>query len=228
MRQRNYIGFYSFIVTGIVLIITNSCKKEKSDTITDIDGNTYNTVAIGSQIWIKENLKTLHYLNGDPVINITENAAWITAGTGAWSDYDNDLPNSADRGHLYNWYAVADARGLCPTGWHIPSDEEWTELITYLGGEGIAGGKLKETGFSHWTNPNFNATNESGFTAVSGGLRFTDGSFIEFGQSGSCWSASEFLTTKAWIMGLDYRSENVVRGPHEKQVGFSVRCLKDQ
>jgi len=132
-----------------------------SETVTDADGNTYNTVTIGTQVWMKENLKTTKYADGTAVANVTDNTAWTTAGA-AYAWYDNNISNKATYGALYNWYAVDPAsngnKNLCPTGWHVPSDAEWTSLTTNLGGESVAGGKLKEDGTSNWLTPNTGAT----------------------------------------------------------------------
>jgi uncharacterized protein (TIGR02145 family) len=141
----------------------------ETNTVTDIDGNIYHTVTIGTQVWMVENLKTTKYRNGDPIPNVTGNA-WAALTTGAYCWYNNDAATyKATYGALYNWYAVADSRNIAPTGWHVPTDAEWTTLTTFLGGESVAGGKLKETGTNHWTSPNTGATNETGFTALPGG-----------------------------------------------------------
>jgi len=138
-------------------------------TITDIDGNVYHSVTIGTQTWMVENLRTSKYRNGDSIINVTNNTSWSTLTSGAYCDYDNTPNNSIIYGKLYNWYAINDSRSIAPMGWHVPTDVEWTTLITYLGGESIAGGKLKETGIIHWETPNGDATNTSIFTGLPGG-----------------------------------------------------------
>jgi uncharacterized protein (TIGR02145 family) len=194
--------------------------------ITDIDGNTYKTVTIGTQTWMAENLKVTKYNDGIAIPNVTDNTAWRELTTGALCDYDNTPSNSETYGKLYNWHAVNTGK-LCPTGWHVPSDAEWTELTDYLGGTSDAGGKLKETGTTHWNSPNTGATNETGFTALPGGYRSYDGTFLNFGIYGYWWSATENLTSNAWGRTMSYRVSSVYRNSNDKELGFSVRCLRD-
>ncbi len=148
-----------------------------SQTVTDIDGNTYNTVQIGTQVWMSENLKTSRYRNGGSIPYVLGNAAWAALTTGAWSNYDHDAANDPIYGKLYNWYTTLGDT-LCPTGWGVPTDAEWTTLTTYLGGESVAGGKMKSIGTAYWSSPNTGATNESGFSVLPGGYRYSDGSFF--------------------------------------------------
>ncbi len=193
--------------------------------ITDIDGNTYKTVQIGNQCWMAENLRTSSYSNGSVIPNVKENEKWATLNTGAWCNYDNNQFNDHTYGKLYNWYTVADQRNVCPTGWHIPSDDEWTILNNYLGGDDVAGVKMKSTYM--WKN-NGNGLNSSGFNGLPGGYcNNADGNFHDFGFSGKWWSSSEFLTTKAWFRNLNYNNGIAYRNYDSKPNGFSVRCLRD-
>jgi uncharacterized protein (TIGR02145 family) len=190
---------------------------------------TYNTVLIGTQCWLIENLFTNTYRNGDTIPKVTDGAAWAILTTGAYCWYNNDsVTYENPYGKLYNWYAVNDSRNLCPTGWHVSTDAEWTTLTTYLG-ESEAGGKLKETGTTHWQSPNAGATNESGFTALPGGYRYYDGAFWAIGYNGFWWSSSEyeFDASLAWCryMGCDW--SYVQRSIFNKSIGYSVRCVKD-
>ena len=194
--------------------------------ITDIDGNTYKTVTIGTQTWMAENLKVTKYNDGIAIPNVTDNTAWRELTTGALCDYDNIPSNSETYGKLYNWHAVNTGK-LCPTGWHVPSDAEWTELTDYLGGTSVAGGKLKETGTTHWASPNTGATNETGFTALPGGLRYSGGNFLTFGNAGYWWSATESNAARAWYRDMTYDSSNVDRYSSLKWVGYCVRCVRD-
>ncbi len=194
--------------------------------ITDIDGNTYKTVTIGTQTWMAENLKVTKYNDGIAIPNVTDNTAWRELTTGALCDYDNTPSNSETYGKLYNWHAVNTGK-LCPTGWHVPSDAEWTELTDYLGGTSDAGGKLKETGTTHWNSPNTGATNETGFTALPGGYRDLDGTFHDFGYYGHWWSAPEGNAVNAWTRAMIYNYSDVLRGSNDMELGFSVRCLRD-
>ena len=191
------------------------------------NGVTYNTVQIGSQCWLKENLKTTHYNDGTSIPNVTDNAIWETTTSGAYCCYDNNPSNCNTYGALYNWYAVNTDK-LCPNGWHVPSDAEWTTLVNYLGGASVAGGALKEAGTSHWSSPNTSATNSSGFSALPGGYRFSsDGSFRSLGNNGYWWSSTENDGSNAWNRNLNYNNANVNRNNNNKRNGFSVRCLRD-
>lgn len=193
--------------------------------LTDADGNTYNTVTIGTQVWMAENLKTTKYNDGSNIPNITDGSTWINLTTSAYCWYNNDASNKANYGALYNWYSVVDGRKICPSGWHVPTDNEWTTLETYLGGISVSGGKLKATAL--WSSPNTGATNESGFTAFPGGYRGSSGTFVGIGNSGIWWSTTTYLTSSAWIRLLSYNSSNGTRSNNLKERGFSVRCVKD-
>ena len=195
--------------------------------ITDYDGNTYQTVKIGNQIWMKENLKVTHYQNGDAIPEVTDNTAWSNLTTGAYCNYNNDPNNANIYGRLYNWYTVTDSRNLCPVGWHMPTDAEWTILTDFLGGESVAGGKMKEAGTTHWISPNTGATNESGFTGLPGGNRNYRGEFNGINGGGGWYSSTEYSTTVAWSRYLNYDNASVSRNSFSRHDGFSVRCLKD-
>lgn len=184
-------------------------------------------VTIDTQVWMAKNLDVDHYRNGDPIPQVTDSTEWKNLTTGAWCYYNNDANNGATYGKIYNWYAVNDSRGLAPVGWHIPSDAEWTTLSTYLGGESVAGGKLKEIGTIHWHIPNTDATNESVFTALPGGFRYDYGTFYGIEFQGYWWSASEFGTANAWSRFLYYLYCEIHGGNCSKGHGFSVRCVKD-
>jgi len=204
-------------------------KKYKSVMTTDIDGNVYNTVTIGDQTWMASNLKTTKYNDGSAIPNETVNATWAGLSTGAYCDYANTPSNSTTYGRLYNWYAVNTGK-LCPTGWHVSTDAEWTTLITtYLEGEAVAGGKLKEAGTTHWTPTNDGATNSSGFTALPGGNRNDVGEFSNIGQGGAWWSSTEDTGTanSAWARGMDYNFSSVGRGGFKERYGISVRCIRN-
>jgi uncharacterized protein (TIGR02145 family) len=200
---------------------------------TDVDGNTYTTVTIGTQVWMKENLKVSKYRNGDPIPTNLDDATWLNTTSGAYAIYNNDAANNTTYGKLYNWYAVADPRGLCPAGWHVPSDAEWTTLENFLGGASVAGGKMKSTGTIEggtglWYSPNQDATNSSGFTAFPGGYRYFDGTFFNIGNYGYWWSSTEYPSSTAWYRPLYYNTAGSYRyNYYFKAGGFSVRCLRD-
>jgi uncharacterized protein (TIGR02145 family) len=194
--------------------------------VTDIDGNIYPTVLIGNQWWMAENLRTANYANGEPIPNVTDNTAWTQLSSGAWCNYNNNVTNDAVYGKLYIFYTTVDPRGLCPAGWHVPSDGEWTVLTDYLGGTSTAGGKLKAT--TGWNAPNTGATNESGFSGLPGGHRGANGAgFINVGITGHWWSSTEASSTDAWLCWLFHENDNAYRNSFGKQNGFSVRCLRD-
>ena len=200
--------------------------------ISDADGNNYHSVItryreVGQQEWMIENLKVTKYSNGDPISNASDGVQWANTSAGAFCSYGNDISNCTPYGQLYNWYAVNDSRKLCPSGWHVPTDAEWTSIITYLGGESVAGGKLKEDGTDHWKSPNTGATNEILFMALPGGLRSYDAAFNNISYYGYWWSATEISTTTAWFRQMSSVSQEMTRGPQLKNSGFSVRCLKD-
>jgi len=195
--------------------------------ITDIDGNQYDVIRIGNQLWMKKNLKVSKYRNGDAITTNLVNTSWSNANKGAYAIYNNENANDASYGKLYNWYAVNDSRGLCPRGWHIPSDNEWTTLTNYLGGESIAGGKIKSIGTAYWNAPNTRADNSSGFTALPGGFRNFSGSFTSIRASAFFWSATEHDFSDAWTRYLYGNNSDVYRSSSSKSVGASVRCLRD-
>jgi uncharacterized protein (TIGR02145 family) len=201
--------------------------------LTDIDGNIYKTVKIGTQFWMAENLKTTKYNDGTLVINVTtDNTQWVNNTTGAWSYYNNDVVNNAKYGKLYNWYSVSSTtngnKNVCPTGWHVPTDAEWTVLADYLGGANIAGGKIKEVGTTDWISPNTDATNISLFTGLPGGARSGGGSFSSFASYGYMWSSTEGdMSTNAWARGISANNANLNSYFNSKRSGHSVRCLKD-
>jgi uncharacterized protein (TIGR02145 family) len=195
--------------------------------VKDIDGNEYNVIKIGNQIWMAENLRTTKYRDGKAILLVTDGTAWNYLNTSGYCLYNNFVAYRNSYGALYNWYAV-NTRILCPTGWHVPSDAEWTTLTTFLGGDSVAGGKLKETSTVHWSRPNTGATNESGFKALPGGTRYNRGSFYHTGYYGCWWSATEYYNeSNAWYRGMSYETCYVRRHYDSKSVGFSVRCLKD-
>ena len=199
--------------------------------LSDADNNTYNTVQIGTQCWTRSNLKVSKYRNGDNIPTGLSNSAWQGTTSGAYAIYNNEPVNDGLYGKLYNHYAVTDSRGLCPTGWHVPSDEEWTTLENFLGGSSVAGGKLKSTAMQPtpggWNSPNTGATNSSGFTALPGGLRFNDGVFYYLTDDGYWWSSSVSSASTAWYRNLLFYNSFIYRNLYSRTYGFSVRCCRD-
>jgi len=200
--------------------------------MTDQQGNVYKTIVIGTQEWMAENLNTSIYRNGDAIPTNLDNGTWQNTTSGAWAYYNNDVSYACPYGKLYNWYACLDARQLCPVGWHVPTNAEWTVLTDFLGGEAVAGGKMKTTGTIEaatglWYSPNTGATNSSGFSGAPGGFRDDFGDYFNFGYKGYWWSSSENDTNNAWNRYLNYNNDNANRNVFNKPYGFSVRCLRD-
>lgn len=236
MKMTIRIGF-----AALLLFLAISCKKESStiqssginseslsqNVLKDASALAGNTVRIGSQVWMTKNLDVSRYKNGDRIPQVRSGAKWAALTIGAWCWYNNDSTNGAVYGKLYNWYAVNDPRGLAPEGWHIPSDPEWATLSAFLGGDEVAGGKMKETGTIHWAAPNADASNSSGFTGLPGGGRY-NGIFANLTGGGIWWSSTEYDTLNVWYRYLGYGWGNLGRLSDEgKQEGFSVRCLRD-
>jgi uncharacterized protein (TIGR02145 family) len=212
---------YHYRVRAENSLWTNFYGKDMEFTIpTDADGNAYNTVNIGRQIWLVENLKTTKYLNGDPLMSNLRGSEWTNTASGAYQ-ISSDI-----YGNLYNAYAVADERQICPAGWHVPSASEWNELLIYLGGEENAGGRMKEAGTSHWLEPNFGATNESGFTALPEGFVSIYGDTISIGSNTAWWSSSK-ENEWYWTVQCSFASKDAVRTQWNIEDGLSVRCVKD-
>jgi uncharacterized protein (TIGR02145 family) len=198
--------------------------------VTDIDGNVYNTVQIGNQCWTQSNLKVSKYRNGDNIPTGLTNSDWLSTTSGAYAVYNNDHVNDGLYGKLYNHYAVTDSRGLCPTGWHVPTDGEWQMFENYLGGLNFAGGELKSTSMQPtsggWASPNMGATNSSGFTALPGGFFFVGFSSITY--YGSWWSTYFSSSSDAWGRTASYNNSGFGRSHYGyRTFGLSVRCLKD-
>src|ERR1035437_8575692 len=212
-----------FLLIIIACLFTNGLLAQ----VTDKDGNSYNTVHIGSQVWMSANLNVSHFRNGDIIPEAEGADEWKKAGNEgrpAWCYYGNDPVNGRTYKKLYNWYAVNDPRGLAPYGWHVPSNLEWAALSDYLGGESVAGDKMKST--SGWTR-NGNGTNVSGFAGLPGGFGGGLGSFAYIGKYGSWWSSSGSLTDGAWGRGLFCCYGSIDRDNYDRAGGRSVRCVRD-
>jgi uncharacterized protein (TIGR02145 family) len=240
-----FIGNQAYIVPGISAFQTgitdHTCGAanvhnpfKTYGSMTDQQGNVYRTIVIGTQEWMAENLKTTIYRNGDAIDNVTDYNQWVNLTTGAWCFYGNDSQYDCPYGKLYNWYAVADSRNLCPTGWHVPTDAEWSVLSDYLcppdpnAYGNCSGGRLKSTGFQYWLEPNQFATNESGFSGLPGGVRGYYSNFNDVGYGGHWWSSLEDGTSSAWNRVLMWYNGYVNGlGNYIKEDGLSVRCLRD-
>jgi uncharacterized protein (TIGR02145 family) len=230
MIGRN-VPFFLFLDV-VILLLLNSCKKDNeiiySDPLTDIDGNVYNTITLGKQTWTAENLKVTRYNDGTPIPRVENGTSWDTLSVGAYCWYGNDVKHKDSYGALYNWNVLNNSHSVCPAGWHIPTDDEWTILINFLGGQADAGKKLKaQTSWAFAGAAQGNGTNESGFKALAGGCRYADGSFASIEYFGCWWSSTSDISNNAWGRYLSYYDTNVYRQSSEKKNGFSIRCIKD-
>jgi uncharacterized protein (TIGR02145 family) len=230
MKTKIKTCFYFSCLMGIIQVALMSCNKDDNrDEIKDADGNLYTSVTIGTQIWLLENLKTTRYNNGD-LIGTTIPASLNIQNENnpkyQWA-YEGDQSNVSAYGRMYTWHAATDSRKVCPEGWRLPTDEEWTTLAGFHGSINDAGGKLKETGTSHWSSPNTGADNESGFTALPGGKRENTGQFYEIGINGFYWTSSEISPQSAWYRLLWSEYANCTRTNNLKDFGYSVRCIKE-
>jgi len=219
------------VISIIAISLFVSCSKDSSnpvkppgETIKDIDGNTYQTVKIGNQLWMAENLKVKHYRNGNAIPKVI---SWVSFSdtTGAYFDYNNPTLVTT-YGMLYNWYAVNDSRSIAPVGWHVPSYDEWYILASYLGGDDVAGDKMKEAGTTHWPYPNY-STNESGFSALPGGEGGSGTSDYGVGYLASFWSSTEYDSFQAVNANLFPQGSRLLLWGDAKWNACSIRCIKD-
>lgn len=247
MKKKQICFIFPLFIMGVFLVFTSSCAKDKGNnpisnnptsgqttavfnpsvtygTMTDQDGNVYKTVTIGNQTWMAENLRTTKYNDGTAILNITDDDKWRSLSKGAYCNYNNTSNNDTivTFGRLYNRNAVN--LNLAPIGWRVPTNADLAQLINYLRGNGVVGGNLKETGTTHWNIPNTGATNETGFTALPGGYRSSNGLFEGFGYSGYWWIAAEGYTNHA--LNMNFNSSNFSNNL-SSGMGFSVRCLKE-
>ena len=246
MKRIDEICTYLLPTMGLVILLGVSCKKEEVSitppippiSVTDIEGNVYQTTKIGGQVWTTENLRVVKFNDGSPIPIVTDNTEWSKT-TPSYCWFKNDAAMyKGTYGALYNWHAVNTGK-LCPAEWHVASDAEWTTLITYLGGEAVAGGKLKEFGTSHWVSPNSGATNETKFTALPGAGHYYDGTWWDIGSFGNYWTSTgrkdgEVLpggnvtdANFAIDINLHTTDAGIYRDTFRKGSGFSVRCIKD-
>ncbi len=224
----------SLIIIPLFLLIY-SCKKDTKNNnsfpncgnVTDVDGNAYNTVTIGTQCWMQQNLKTTRFNDGSTITLVTDDIEWAKDTTPGYCWYNDSIQYKIPYGALYNWYAVNTGK-LCPKGWHMPDTAEWRILVNYLGGDSIAGGKMKETGTTYWKSPNTGATNSSGFYALGAGHRgYSSGLFSHMGIFSVWWSYNDYNMTLSWFCELSWGNSDAFVSSLLKEEGISVRCLKD-
>jgi uncharacterized protein (TIGR02145 family) len=229
--------FISFIAFIFIAGCSEDSKKSdpfvdhtgETGTVTDIDGNIYNYIGIGGQIWMASNLKVSRFRNGEEIPEVSDYTGWNSMVSAARCSYNNDVSVSSVYGYMYNWYAVKDARNIAPEGWHVPTDDEWDELIDWIGGEDSAGVKLKEAGFDHWSYPNEGAANETGFTAFPGGWRLNMGYFYDLNTRGYWWASTNEYLPASFAHATCLYSDSLKSDGLAviKQFGLSVRCVKD-
>jgi len=246
--KKKIININVYLILVILSTYISSCRKENVNELNmqqfnkalnygevfDIDSNKYATIKIGQQTWMAENLRTSRYANGDTIQNCTEALEWINLTSGSWAHFNNNSSFNLLHGKLYNWYAVNDQRNICPTGWHVPSDEEWSLLLNFLGGSNSAGHKLKSrlngawaTEYQGQTGVGHDPSNESGFSAIASGSRGTNGQFILMTYRGSFWSTMEYNTTEAFYREIFWNGDGIGRYNDKKTDGYSCRCIKD-
>lgn len=218
------------LVTAILLVITSGCKKNGDDDpsiIKDGDGNIYQTVTIGNQVWLKENLKTTKYNDGTPINDFEENDDWWQDRSGAYCWYNNDEEAFKNvYGALYNWYA-ANSSKLCPKGFRVPSSGDWEDLATSVGGMDVAGGMLKEMGTTHWDSPNTEASDSYGFAALGGGFRDEVGAFFYIKLQGLWWTTTKYNDFVAQSMYTTYGNKELFSDGDGMTCGYSIRCIKE-
>ena len=217
-----------FPAATIAFLVSFYANPGVAQTVTDIDGNVYNTISIGTQTWTRENLKTTRFSNGDEIPTTTSavNNNWMSLYQ--WY-YDDDTANINTYGRLYSWIAVYDERNVCPAGWRVPANSDWEKLALALGGDSIAGGKMKETGTAHWTSTDTSVTNSSGFTALAGGFRGNPSGFINMGSIGFFWSATPLDTgpfPRGYVRSLHADNNILHWSVAVANCGGSVRCVE--
>lgn len=230
MKKRPLITVHLIVISVLFILLATSCKKDEGDnpeTVTDIDGNVYNTVTIGTQIWMKENLKVTKLNDGTPMTLVLNDNDWGSNTVPSYSWCGNDANTKNIYGILYNCYCVMTNK-LCPSGWHVPTDAEWTTLTDFLGGEDVAGGKMKEKGTTHWLSPNTDATNESGFTGLPAGYRHQWSPADQVGEDAYFWSSTiREVSGENWLRSLGTLGSDCSRFDNKYENGLSIRCIKN-
>jgi uncharacterized protein (TIGR02145 family) len=217
-----------FIAAGMMLLSVGGCQKEDYPTgsVKDADRNRYQTVTIGTQEWMAENLRTSKYNDGSPIPKIIANSEWSAALTGAYCIYGNAEIIAETHGLLYNWFTVYTGK-LCPDGWHVPDENEWETLLEYVGGNQFAAAKLKEAGATNWIMTKAETTNETRFTARPGGGRLPEGTYWDLGTLGYWWSSSAASNQQVFVYSMEGSDNSVSKGTSAKKSGLSVRCIRD-
>lgn len=226
MKKESILSISFPVLVALILILASGCKKENDFDVTDIDGNGYHIVTIGTQEWLKENLKTTKLNDGTTIKLEPENSAWESLTVAGYCYYDNDPSKGNTYGALYNYIAVTSGK-ICPTGWHVPSKAEWETLRDNTGGENLAGGNLKEKGTVHWISPNTGATDQVGFTALPGGERYGDGRYFYLGENNNFWSTTPGLQNRPLGVRMYNDSPIFHMSEFKEDMAISVRCIKN-
>lgn len=250
MEYKLFIKLCKVSASILILCFSLSCEKNHDPTvapnisvsngpnINDIVGNSYKTVIVGGQQWMAENLRTTKYNDGTPIPIVKDNIQWANNKVNntklpmmTWYDNDSAKYSANKFGAVYNYYAINlttnGNKNVCPTGWHMPSDDEWTILANYLGGHSIAGGRMKEAGTANWISPNIGATNDAMFSVLPGGFRNYDGKFVSKGVYIEYWSTTEKSDSEAWDTECDTGTDDLGRDEADKRNGFYCRCIKN-
>ena len=222
----------SIIFVAAIILFCGTLYAQFNDKLTygevkDFEGNTYKTIQIGTQTWMAENLRTSTYSNGLPIENIIDHIEFGSYQNGAWVHFSNNPSYNIPYGKLYNWYAVINTNQICPSGWHIPTDSEWTTLTTFLGGESVAGGKMKSTGKEYWQAPNTGATNSSGFSGLPAGSGPSDPKLGSVGSYGIWWGLIGNVAAEPAFHRLSYNNKKIEHFNTSTSWGLSIRCIKN-
>ncbi|MBM3453291.1 MAG: T9SS type A sorting domain-containing protein [Bacteroidetes bacterium] len=215
-----------FLIT--TLSLNNFIAQPIDQVIYDINGNEYESIILNNgQEWLTSNLRATTFNDGTELAMITDNEIWSTTSSPSYCFYQNNPTNSDTYGNLYNFFVISADKNICPIGWRVPTESDWSELTSSLGGLGLAGGKLKFEGFDFWSTPNTDATNEIRFDALPNGCRYNGGFFNNLNYYSFLWTASELDTTYAWFRSLKYDNGTTVRNFSKKQSGYGIRCMRN-